>query len=231
MATKLKLSKGYKALAEKIVKDRLDLVNENIGSVLRKEGIPHLIDLIMVHYDGLGDRMSSLPHDDPTNPIYWREEFKAKLEQELADTFFFDKSKGLIKVNLGEKSYLGYGEEDTSIDTPLSWMVYYLEGLVGSWGWITRDVWEQVFPEGDWDPKWGRFKDAPGFMISGGDFFARKNRRGGPNLFRKKITWSEVKHPFSAFSPIDIFAEALNEFQLRPFVDKALKAALMGKKL
>ena len=223
---KLELSKTQKALVEKIVAAKMKLVENNIEAVIRKEAIPHLIDLVMKGYDNLSDRMDTLPHDDPTNPANWRDVFKAKLEQEAVETFVYDRSSGIMKVNLGEKSFLGYGETpDTQSDTPLIWMVYYLEGLAGSWGWVTKELWQQVFPGGKWDPKWGRFSSAQGFMLSGGDFFDRKNP------WREKVTWSEIRHPFSAFSPLDIFAEALNEFKIKPFIDKAIKAALAGKRL
>jgi len=223
---KLELSKTQKALAEKIVKAKLKLVEDNIEAVMKKEAIPHLIDLIMDNYDKLSDRMDTLPQDDPTNPANWRDVFKAKLEQDAADTFIYDRADGVIKVNLGEKSYLGYGEDsDTSSNTPLVWMVYYLEGLAGSWGWITKEVYEAAYPAGAFDPQWGRFRNAPGFMLSGGEFFSRKNP------WRKHVTWSEIRHPFSAYSPMDIFAEALNEFKIRPYINKAIQAALAGKKL
>ena len=223
---KLALSKEQAALAERIVAAKLKLVENNIAAVIQKEAIPHLIDLIMTQYDKLGDRMDKLSDEDPTNPVIWRGTFKDKLEEEAAETFIFDKTSGIIRLKLGEKSFLGYGgSPDTSSNTPLVWMVYYLEGLAGSWAWISRETYQKVFPDGKWDPKWGRFKSAPGFMLSGGDFFDSKNP------WRKKISWSEVKHPFSAFSPLDIFAEALNEFNIRPFVDKAIKAAMAGRKL
>ena len=40
-----------------------------------------------------------------------------------------------------------------------------------------------------------------------------------------------VKHPFSGFSPLDIFAEALNEFKIRPFIQEAINAAIRGVKV
>ena len=225
---KLELSKDQKALVERILQAKLKLINDNVEAVIKKEAIPHLIDLVMQGYDKLSERMEMLGPEDPTNPANWRDIFKAKLEKDAEDTFFFDKSSGLLKVNLGERSFLGYSDDpDTSSTSPLVWMVYYLEGLTGSWAWITADTYEQVFAEtgGTFDPQWGRFKNAPGFMLSGGEFFDRRNP------WRSKLTWTEVRHPFSAFSPLDIFAEALNEFNIRPFIDKALKAALAGKKL
>lgn len=223
---KLELTPQQKELAERIIQAKLKLVKDNIKNVMKKEAIPHLIDLIMKGYDFLGERMEELPIEDPTNPANWRSVFKAKLEEEAEETFTFDRVSGRIKVKLGERSFLGYGsEEDTSSDTPLVWMVYYLEGLVGSYGWVTKDLWKQVFPDGNWDPTWGRFQSSPGFMLRGGEFFDRSNP------WRKKITWSEIRHPFSAYSPLDIFAEALNEFNIRPFIDRAIKAALAGKKI
>ena len=223
---KLKLSEKQKALAEKMVKAKIKLVEDNIETIIRKKAIPHLIDLIMENYDKLSDRMDMMGPEDPTNPALWRDVFKAKLEKDAADTFFWDRSSGIIKVNLGEKSYLGYGEDsDTDSPSPLVWMVYYLEGLAGGWGLITKDIYEAAYPDGKWDSQWGRFKNAPGFMLSGGEFFSRKNP------WRKVATWSEVRHPFSAYSPMDIFAEAKNEFQIRPFINIAIRAALAGKKL
>lgn len=235
MKVKLKLSKEQKALAEKIVQDRLKLISDNIESEMKNTAVPHLIDLVMKNYDKLGERMERLGPEDPTNPALWRDVFKAKLEKDALDTFFYDRNTGIIKVNLGEKTYLGYGDEPSHNDnSPMVWMVYYLEGLAGNWAWITKDIYEKAYPTSVWDSQWGRFKDAPGFMLSAGEFFARtKMTKHGPvNVpWRKVASWSEVKHPFSAFSPIDIFAEAMNEFDIRPFVEKALKAALAGKKL
>ncbi len=231
ITVKLELSKEQGAQVERILKAKLKLLEDNIEAIVKKEVIPHLIDLVMDNYDKLSERMDMLSADDPTNPANWRGVFKAKLEQEATDTFIFDRASGIIKVNLGEKSFLGYSGEDTDSDTPLVWMVYYIEGLTGSYAWITKDMWQEVFPDGQWDEAWGRFKNAPGFMMSGGDFFKRTNRAGKPNLFRDKLKWTEIRHPFSAFSPLDIFTEALNELNIRPFISKAVKAALAGKKL
>ncbi len=228
---KVSLSKEQAAAADRFLQAKLRLIEDNIAAVIKTEAIPHLIDLIMFHYDELGKRMDTLSDEDPTNPQIWRGTFKDKLEEEAEQTFIFDRTSGIVKLNLGEKSFLGYGDNpDTSSNSPMVWMVYYLEGLAGSYAWITRETWQEVFPDGNWDPSWGRFKSAPGFMMSGKDFFA-KGKKGRKNLFKEKLTWSDVRHPFSAFSPLDIFAEALNEFNIRPFIQKAIDAAQAGKKL
>jgi hypothetical protein len=223
---KVNFPKAQAVAMEKAIKAKFKLVENNIAAIIQKEALPYLIDLIMKHYDTLSERMSTLADEDPTNPANWRNVFKTKLEQEASDTFIYDRTSGRIKINLGEKSFLGYsGDPDNSSDTPLVWMVYYLEGLAGSWAWITRESYQEVFPSGKWSSDWGRFANAPGFMLSGIEFFDEDNP------WKAHLQWAEVKHPFSAFSPLDIFAEALNEFQIRPFVNKAIKASLAGKKL
>jgi len=175
----------------------------------------------------MDNEMDKLSDVDPTNPQVWRGVLKDKVEEEAQQTFIFDSSSGVIKLNLGEKSFLGYSEEpDTDSTTPLVWMVYYLEGLNTSYAWITQESWEQVFGEdAGWDPEWGRFKEAPGFMLGGRAFHNPKNP------WAEELTWSEKRHPFSSSSPQDIFGEALNEFHIRPFIQKAIDAAAAGKKL
>jgi len=223
---KVSLSKDGVTAADKFLKAKLKLVERNIAAVIKDEAIPHLIDLIMFRYDEMGKRMDKMSDEDPTNPQIWRGVFKDKLEEEAQQTFIFDGNSGIIKLNLGEKSFLGYTEEpDTDSTTPLQWMVYYLEGLSTSYAWITRESWEQVFPDGKWDPEWGRFKSAPGFMLRGREFHK------STNPWAEELTWSEKRHPFSSSSPQDIFAEALNEFKIRPFIQKAIDAATAGKKL
>jgi hypothetical protein len=224
---KLKLSREQANNAAKIVQAKLRLVEHNIAAILKSEAIPHLIDLIMVRYDELGEKMESMADEDPTNPAIWRGTFKDKLEEEAEQTFIFDRSSGVIRLNLGEKAYLGYSESpDTDSNQPLVWMVYYLEGLKTSWAWITRETWEEIYPEGKWDPSWGRFKnEGSGFMLSG-----RKFHRAG-NDWMDELVWSEVRHPFSTWSPDDIFQKAMDEFLIRPFIQKAVDAAMAGKKL
>jgi hypothetical protein len=45
------------------------------------------------------------------------------------------------------------------------------------------------------------------------------------------ISFEEARHPFSGYSPLDIFTEALNEFRIRPFIERAIKASKEGKRL
>lgn len=208
------------AKLKKIIKAKQDLVQHNVFTVVRTEAMPNLIDKIMVGYDRLSDRMSSLP-EDPTNPANWRQEFKAKLLQEL-ETNLIVSDKGLI-IRLGDKEYLGYTDDeegDPNSNKPLTWLVYYLEGLLGEWAFISESIYAQK-RKSSGTSQLGRFGD--GFMISRAQF----EREDWDSV----ISFEEARHPFSGYSPLDIFTEALNEFKLKPFIERAIKASKEGKRL
>jgi len=202
----------------RILKKRQELIHHNVVTVIRTEAMPHLIDMIMDGYDDLSSRMSGMP-EDPTNPAYWRTEFKTKLEQDLEHNLLVT-DRGLI-VRLGEKEFLGYSEDgnwDPKSFNPLDWVVFYIEGLLGEWAFITPELYAQ---KGGSPPTPGRFQE--GFMISRDEF----DREG----WSKFTSFASVRHPFSGLSPLDIFTEAINEFKLKPFITKAIKSAREGKRL
>ena len=219
MGFKVKLNMDTAKL-KKILRDKQDLLEHNIQTVVRVDAIPHLIDLIMKGYDELSEMMATLP-EDPTNPSNWRGEFQARLHIDLERNLLVT-ANGLI-IRLGDKEYLGYaegGQSDSTDDSPLVWMVYYIEGLVGDWAYISPSTYELMRDRAP-DPSWGRFGE--GFMISKEQFDAE----GWDDV----VSFEEVRHPFSGFSPLDIFTEALNEFQMKPFIAKAIKVSKEGRRL
>ena len=217
---KIKLKIDQSSLRQVIMANQ-KLILENIVAVVKNEAIPALIDKIMLGYDSLSDRMDTLP-EDPTHPANWRDEFFMKLNQDLQNTFTVAGNRVIIR--LGEKDFLGYdasgkiGSKDT---TPLHWLVYYLEGLAGDWGFIGPEVYEKLRGGGSFNSDWGRF--GQGFMISREDY----QREG----WDKVVPFDQVRHPFSGYSPLDIFKEALDEWNIRPYIQKALDAAVQGRKL
>ena len=218
---KIKANVDTTKLKQVIVKKQF-LIQKNIKTVLKKEAVPFLIDKIMLGYDNLIERSNTGP-DDPTNPALWREEFRLKLEKDLDDTFIVTGSR--VSVKLGDKDFLGYNATGQTIprdDTqPLHWMVFYLEGLIGDWAFITPETYKRLTQGGRYDTRWGRF--AQGFMVSKQDY----EEQGWDRV----IPFDQVRHPFSGFSPLDIFTEALREFNFRPFIQKAIDAAIKGRKL
>jgi len=221
MAFKININANIKReILNKILERRLKLIRENVRVVMRNKALPHLIDLIMKGYDELTDRAAMGP-DDPTNPANWRSEFLTKLREELEDNLIVTGNRIIAK--LGDRDFLGYdpsGTIDTDDTEPLHWLVFYLEGLIGDWAFITREDYNRI-TGGKYDPQWGRF--GQGFMISKENY----QTQGWDRI----IPFDQVRHPFSGFAPLDIFTEALNEFKIRPFIQKALDAAVKGEKI
>jgi len=206
---------------KQILEKKQKLIMSNIATVIQKDALPYLIERIMIGFDSLAERADILP-EDPTNPSNWRADFLNKLEEDVAQNFFVEGNK--IVIRIGDKDFLGYdpsGSIDPSDTEPLHWMVFYLEGLIGDWGFISPETYTQVTRGGTYKATWGRFSD--GFMISREEY----ENKGWDRI----VPFSQIRHPFSGFSPLDIFAEALQEFHLRPFVEKAIKAAVRGTKL
>lgn len=216
MGFKIDLKLDTPSLRKAITKTE-KMIKDNVVSVLKNEAIPHLIDLIMKGFDDLSDRADMLP-EDPTNPSNWRQEFLNKITEDFQQTFTVT-DKGVM-IRIGEKDFFGYGHDDRNDPTPLVWLVYYIEGLAGEWGFITPELYDEFRGAGAFKA-WGRFSQ--GFMISKEQF--------DDEGWSEVTTFDAVRHPFSGYSPVDIFNEALNEFELRPFIQKAIKAAAQGRKL
>lgn len=216
---KLKLKVDTSKL-KKLVAQKQKLIQKNILTILRKEAFPFLIERIMSGYDQLSD-VAEMEPDDPTNPGNWRVEFLNKLEEDLERSFVI--TGGRISIKLGDKEFLGYdpsGSIDSNDTEPLHWMVFFIEGLIGDWAFITPAVYERLTGR-KYQPGWGRFEQ--GFMISKEEY--------KENGWHKILAFEDVRHPFSGFRPLDIFAEAVDEFRLRPFIQKAIDVSLRGKKL
>ena len=221
MNLKLKVKVSMdKARLKEIIARKQKLVLDNVVTVLRQEAGPHLIALIMRGYDKLAEVMSTLP-EDPTHPAYWREEFLAQIMSDFEDNFIVQDNRILIRM--GDKEFLGYtpGERlDPDDAQPVHWLVFYLEGLVGEWAFISPETYQKITRK-PYNPSWGRF--SRGFMISRREYHAKR--------WNEQVAFTEVRHPFSGFAPLDIFREALSEFDLRPFVQKAMDATSEGRKL
>jgi len=178
-------AKIKKDILNKIIERKLKLIRENIRDVMRNKALPQLVDLIMRGYDELSDRGNMGP-DDPTNPANWRAEFLAKLREDLEDNLVVTANR--ITAKLGDRDFLGYdagGTIDPDDTEPLHWMVFYLEGLIGDWAFVTREDYTRI-TGGKYDPKWGRFKQ--GFMISKEEYQSQG--------WDRVIPFDQVRHPF-----------------------------------
>ena len=211
-----------KAALKKVLKEKQELIWHNIRQVVMNQAVNSLVDASMEGFDRLSQRAGQLP-EDPTNPSNWREEFRESLHQDIYDTISFEDNT--ISFYVGNKDFLGYVEgvdtNDKNDDSPLKWLVYYIEGLAGDWAYISAENYEKIKGAGSYKPEWGRF--GKGFMISREDFDAEN--------WGTIIPFASVRHPFSGYAPLDIFTEALNEWSLHPFIELAIEAAVRGEKL
>jgi len=220
---KIRLQLDKPKLQSLIIKKKR-LIQRNIKSVVQKEVIPHVIDLIMEGYDDLAQLADQgAGQDDPSRPSEWREIFRAHLFESANKSF--KAKKEFISLGIGDRAFLG--DLGTFVDKedaePLHWMVFFLEGMVGEFALITPDTYEKLKPNKTFDDSWGRFEDEPVFMIERKAYFAQG--------FNDIIPWEQVRHPFSGVRPPDIFANALAQLNMRPFLKKAIKAAIEGREI
>lgn len=220
---KLKLNIDKTGL-QKALFFRKKLIQENIRTVVQTEVVPHVVDLVMEGYDNLAQLADQgVGRDDPSRPSEWREIFKAHLLDSAENSF--QTKDNTIQLGIGDRKFLGDLSDfvDPEDAQPLHWMVFFLEGLVGEFALITPQTYEELKPNKEFNAEWGRFEDDPVFMISREAYF----KQG----FNETIPWDQVRHPFSGVRPPDIFATALDKLNMRPFIRKAIKAAVLGKKL
>lgn len=215
MITKLKLKIDTASLKQ-VIREKQDLIMHNIKQVIVNEAADDLVNKIMEGFDGLSQRASMLP-EDPTNPANWREEFRISLLEDILETISFTNNR--IVFHVGNKDFLGYDADDDSSDSsPLKWLVFYIEGLAGDWAFISPETYQKFRKGSTYQSDWGRF--GQGFMISKEQYLEEG--------WNSVIPFEQVRHPFSGYSPVDIFTEALMEWRLRPFIEKAIRAAVRG---
>jgi len=152
------------------------------------------------------------PSEDPTALEHWVDVFRNHCMASLRDGIFT--TTGGTRVQLIDKAFLGYDTDAGATDQePIHWAVYYIEGLMGDYVFITPEMYGR-FRGRPPRPEWQRFNR--GFMISKEAYLEEGWDRvfGPPDL-----------HPFSVsrMEPrSDLFKEALYEFD----ADKWIKVAL-----
>ncbi len=197
-----------------------ELLKQNMMFVLREHIGPEYINLVMQEFNEFSLHFDP---EDPASPQHWEEEFREHLLQNLTSNLTVEGN--VISLGLGEKSFLGYnqGEIGPRDDTPLVWMVFYLEGLIGQYAFISESIYREKKGDGADLNKYGRF--GGGFMISEADYMDE-----GWDTFKP---FSEAKFPFGGGQrPKSFFKEAWEKVELKeqPFKD-AVIATLKGRTL
>ncbi len=197
-----------------------ELLKQNMMFVLREHIGPEYINLVMQEFDEFS---LNFDPDDPASPQHWKPEFEEHLLQNLNSNLTVEGN--VISLGLGEKSFLGYnqGSIDPRDSTPLVWMIFYLEGIIGNYAFISEEIYRDKKGDQADLSKYGRF--GGGFMISEADYAAE-----GWEAFKP---FSEAKFPFSGGArPKSFFKEAWEKTTLDKKIFKdAVVATLKGRTL
>jgi len=215
------LSRSLDRLRKKLEKDMLD----SLISVMRTDLIPDISANLMRVFDA--ELVSKEPSYDPAVPSAARSAFKESIEGSLNSTLLRKgntislatgdiKELNLDNLNLSSLSSVGRGPK------PLDWLVFYLEGFIGDFAFITEETFKKFVDAGltpkksfDKFSSWGWY--GKGFMIPQKAYFARK--------FNDVVPYPSVRHPFSGVHPTLLFERAMEGIDFSKIVEKALKRA------
>lgn len=198
-------------IERKVKNTFLRLLKKNLREIIIQEGGPALIKTVLDQYEL--ELYGIAPESDPTAPEYWQDEFSALLYVDLEESI--EVTDTGVSFGLGDKFALGFDDppspESQDVLKTFAWI---LEGTIGEFAWITRDIYESKRGPGSWDD-WGRFDI--GFLIPEEVF----NAEGWDSV----ISFEEARFGFSGEAPKDIFTNAYAGFDWSPYLVKAVEKA------
>lgn len=197
---------AYKSLGPigKILRDSLqEKIVENMRARFNNDLIPKVMENLMKIYDG--ELAAEAPEEDPANPGFARRFFEAAIREDLIGSLNDAENRGFgfsvgntdtFNYNHHNQSYLKFGiAPGTGESRPLDWLIFYLEGFIGEYIFITREEYELLKPDAGEIGWFGK-----GFLLPVGAYKGRSmDKLGIP--FRK--------HPFSGKKPAHIFERAI----------------------
>ena len=188
--------------------------------------VPRVLDNLMSVYDS--ELASKEPNYDVARPSNAREEFKAAIQNDLNSSLL--KSANFVSVAAGDKSLLKYdraGDPSYVKTVPkgpsvFDWLIFYLEGFVGEYAFITEETYKKFFEKKKVTKKalekfstWGWFGE--GFMIERKVYFKQ-----GLN---QVVSFSSIRHPFSGLRPTKLFERALDGIDMKSIYSEAFRRA------
>ncbi len=143
---------------------------------------------------------------DPTAPEHFKNQFEEMLYESIKNSLVIHDTS--VSFELGDKDALGY---NGITDSPMSTMVYILEGIVGDYAFIPRSIIRKRFRN---DAELGRYEG--GFLVSKDSF----ETKGWSNF----ISWEEARWGFSNTKPVDIFN--ISEGEIVSILNKTIEKAV-----
>lgn len=199
----------------------------SIKKTMELELIPALVSNIMRLYDE--ELVASELPEDPARPSVARAAFEASVRSSLLSSLRVSGNEFFLSA--GDRKQFGYDKHTLGTlksgigrnPDPLDWLVFYLEGFIGNFIFVSEATYRKLIAAGKVPPgnadkfkQWGWY--GQGFLIPEESWKARG--------FDTVPGISAHKHPFSGRPPVQIFERALEGINLGLYIDRAIKQAL-----
>lgn len=204
--------------AEKFIR----ILREEIKTIFKEQAFPELKAEMLRAYDNLASQEEAQfgqesQGEDPLSLKRWRHLFEKQLDEELSKAVITDDE---INIRLGTLSLLSGGDDRRGDPETVDWLIFYIEGVVGEFGFISTEQYLMRRPNYD-TSRLGRFGE--GFLISKEDYERERWERV------TGIPFSAIKHPISGQRPYKGFERAADKVDFNKFVNIAAERA--GRKL
>lgn len=211
------VTKTANIFTEKLRQELQNIFSTDVSKALKAEFLKVYDTLASAEQQQFGGEVKNA---DPTSLTANRGLFARQLDKELARVIISDNE---IVINVMNKDELGFGRgrEANSGDSPegapstVDWLGYYIEGMVGEFGFITP---EHYAARGRRSTKpLGRF--GKGFLIPRDRYVAE--------LWEEVtgVAFGAIRHAISGQAPFGGFEEVPKKFDFSPFISKALAKA------
>lgn len=208
----------------------LALIEQKFKAALLKDikttVIPQIVANLMKVYDK--ELLVKEPGYDPARPSVARMAFKESVFKGLSQSL--QASSGGFSIGTGDIRELGYEEHSESHlkslgkhPPVLSWLIFYLEGFIGEFAFITEETYRKFAAKGiiaqssvDKFSSWGWY--GHGFLISRQAYI----KKG----LDKAVPFDKVRHPFSGSHPVKVFERAMDGIDFLSVAQNAMKTAL-----
>lgn len=212
------VSQVEEVVGRKLGRRTVATLKRNILSVFKERAAPAFRDALVSEYDKLTAQERSqfgplVSGKDPSELGRFRGLFINQIEEELQKMRFEGDE---LVISVGDKRKWGFGRSGpprSPSARTVDFLVYYIEGITGEFGFITEEHMRLMNPLST--KRLGRFGE--GFLIS------RQNYKEEGWLERTGITFEEIKHPISGQPPFRGFERAAQGFDFGPYVNEAVE--------
>lgn len=216
---------GFKALIEQLeglinkkINDKFqNVLRDRMRRVFRKDAGAALKKKLLDVYDDLASAEDSempafIRGKDPMMLSKVRNLFEEQLDRELGKMRF---DGDTFVINIGDRE--AWGLEGHGNEGPLQtvdFLVYYIEGMVGEFAYITKEMYDEF--RGHGLNKYGRL--GAGFLIPKDIYFKER--------WNNLADFEDVRHPVSGQPPFNGFNEVVAQFDFSPYLNKAIDPIL-----